>query len=86
MSELDRSVVIGLAGGQNITITEGGADFNLTTLDTELRLSITPRTFVHNNQTEAPAQIVVITQDGLTAAAEVNEDGNVVISYTGQPK
>ena len=82
MTTLDNNVVINLAGGNDLEITEGGSVFKLTTLNTEVHFSIQPRCHVHNNNSDVEAQITVITPAGVTASPDTDADGNVVISYT----
>lgn len=82
MATLNNGVVINLAGGNDLAIDEGGAVFNVTTLDTEVQLFIQPRCHVKNNDSDVEALITVITPAGATASPDTDADGNVVISYT----
>lgn len=78
---MKKGAVIGLSGGQSVMENYGHDIFEAITKDTTVRISVNPETYIPAIETTSYKMVVVFTDPGLLATPDVDEDGNVVITY-----
>ena len=81
--EYEKSVVIGLSGGQKEVEYVDGETIESITQDTCVKLSIRQAKLVPDLQQNVMKKVTVYTDPGFSATAKIDDAGNAVITYSG---